>query len=211
MTSALLAALNAPSGPAAAPLAEATAMRREHQPSAAAAVMQGTARRCTDRPTIPGPIETVRTWQERESARLRAGLRRAAVLRSLRAVCGDVDECLGRVTEATRAGDATAAFEPLGEARDLAASMLRALRRPVPSPSTGASPDALDEDWILTALGILEELDSQLRDAGIGYHGAGWRGACLAERLASAVDQLVNAAMTGRTRCRGDEVPGSDR
>jgi hypothetical protein len=184
-------------------------MRREDQRSAAA--VRGATRRCTDQPTGPGPIEAVSTWQERGSAELRSELRRAAVLRHLRAICGDSDELLGRVTEATRAGDATAALEPLGEARDLTATVLRALRRPVPPPSAGASPDALDEDRILTTLGILEELDAQLRDAGLGYRGAGWRAACLAERLAGAVDQLVTAAMTGRTRCRGDEVPGSDR
>jgi hypothetical protein len=185
-------------------------MCREDQLSAAAAAVRGATRRCTDRPTVPGPIETVRTWQERESARLRAGLRRAAVLSHLRTVCGDVDECLGRVTEATRAGDATAAFEPLGEARDLAATMLRALRRPAPPPSARECPVALDEDWVLTALGILEELDSQLRDAGLGYRGAGWRAARLAERLADTVDQLISAAMTARTRARGEMVPDRD-
>jgi hypothetical protein len=121
-------------------------MRREDQLNAATSAGRGAARRCTDRPTGPGPIEAVRTWQERESARLRAGLRRAAVLGHLRAVCGDADELLGRVTEATRAGDATAALEPLGEARWLAATVLRGLRRPVPPQSAGERPDALDED-----------------------------------------------------------------
>jgi hypothetical protein len=104
-------------------------------------------------------------------------LRRAAVLRHLRTVCGDADELLSRVTEASRAGDATAALEPLVEARDLAATVLRALPRPVPPPSAGERPDALDQDGVLTALGILEELVSQLRNAGLGYHGAGWRAA----------------------------------
>lgn len=55
------------------------------------------------------------------------------------------------------------------------------------------------------------ELDSQLRDAGLGYRGAGWRAARLAERLAGAVEQLINAAMTGRTRARGDVAPERDR
>jgi hypothetical protein len=186
-------------------------MRREDQLNAAAATVRGAARRCTDRPTVPGPIETVRTCQERESARLRAELRRDAMLRHMRAVCGDADELLGRVTEATRVGDATAALEPLGEARDLAATVLRALRRPVPPPSAGERPDALDEDRVLRALGILEELDSQLRDTGLGYRGAGWRAARLAETLAGAVDELIDAAMTGRTRSRGDVAPERDR
>jgi hypothetical protein len=51
------------------------------------------------------------------------------------------------------------------------------------------------------------ELDSQLRDAGLGYRGAGWRAARLAERLAVAVDQLIDAAIIGRTRARGDVTP----
>jgi hypothetical protein len=185
-------------------------MRREDQLSPAAAAVRGAARRCTDCPTVPGPIEVVRTWQERESAQLRAELRRAAVLRHLRAVCEDADELLGRVTEATRAGDATAALEPLGEAHDLAATVLRTLRRPVPPPSAGERLDALDEDRVLTALGILEELDSQLRDVGLGYRGAGWRAARLAERLAGAVDQLIRAAMTGRVRARREVTPDGD-
>jgi hypothetical protein len=78
-------------------------------------------------------------------------------------------------------------------------------------PRPRRSAPALDEDRVLTALGILEELDSQLRDAGIGYLSAGWRAARLAERLVGAVDQLINAAITGRTGARGDVAPGGDR
>ena len=80
--------------------------------------------------------------------------------------------------------------------------MLRALCRPVSLPISVEHADALDEDHVLAALDLLDELDSQLRDAVHGHRGAGWRAARLAERLFAAIDRLASAATTGRTRAR---------
>ena len=70
-------------------------------------------------------------------------------------------------------------------------TLLRSLGRPVPQRMDTTSPSTpLDEDDVLAALALVEELDSQLRDARLGYRGAGWRAARLAERLWGAVETL---------------------
>lgn len=131
----------------------------------------------------------------------RARRARERALRRLHSLCEDADELLGRVAEAARFGDAEAAVEPLAEVRQVAISILRALRRPVPLRGrTAPPPDVLDEDQVLATLALVEELDAQLRDARAGHRGAGWRAAQLAGRLIAAVDHLTTAAASGRTR-----------
>lgn len=126
---------------------------------------------------------------------------RARALRRLHVLCEDADELLGRVAEAARFGSAEAAIEPLAEVRQVAISIVHALRRAVPPGRCRVERvDALDEDEVLATLALLEELDAQLRDARAGHRGAGWRAGRLAARLIAAVNQLTAAAASGRTR-----------
>jgi hypothetical protein len=124
----------------------------------------------------PAPLESIaRTRAEQLDGVVtaRAQRRRTEAHHRLRSVCEDIDELLGQAAEAARRGDTEAAREPLASAHRLASLILYALRRSVPvgSPST-PPPQALDEDDIMAALALVEELDSQLRDAHIGYRGA---------------------------------------
>ena len=136
----------------------------------------------------------------------RAARRREVALRRLRTLCEDADELLGQVAEAARFGDAEAALGPLTAVRDVARLILQRLRRPVPAGPQAARPDALEEDRVLATLALVEELDFQLRDAHIGYRGAGWRAGLLAEKLVVEIDQLTAAAASGRTRAHASGV-----
>jgi hypothetical protein len=148
-------------------------------------------------------IARTRSGQLEVAGAARAARRREVALHQLRTLCEDADELLGQAAEAARIGDAEAAVEPLTAVRCVAAAILRALRRPVPAAGAAAGrQDALGEDRVLAGLAVVEELDSQLRDARIGYRGGGWRAAQLATRLLRAVDELIRAAATGRARAR---------
>ena len=135
--------------------------------------------------------------------------RRALVGRQLRRLCEDADELLGRIAEAARNGEAAAAAEPLDALDQTVGVLVRALCRQMPPTTPRTAPwDSLDEDEVLAALALLEELDTQLRDAHLGFRGAGWRAGRLAARLMRAVEDLRTAAATGRTRARAVTITG---
>ena len=152
----------------------------------------------------PGSMGRTRAVQVEWVTATRAARRRQKAVRDLRTLCEDTDELLARAAEAARVGAAGAAVSPLAEARHAVVTILRALhQRPVPAACTAAScAEVLDEDRVLATLALLEELDSQLGDACAGYRGAGWRAVRLAGQLLSAVDELIIAAASGRTRAR---------
>jgi hypothetical protein len=141
----------------------------------------------------------------------RTARRRALVGRQLRRLCEDADELLGRVAEAARTGEAAAAAEPLDALDRTVGVLVRALCRHMPAATPRTTFwDSLDEDDVLAALTLLEELDTQLRDALLGFRGAGWRAGRHAVRLMRAVEDLRTAAATGRTRARAAVVTEGD-
>jgi hypothetical protein len=149
--------------------------------------------------------------QVRRVAEARRARRRALAVRQLRRLCEDADELLGRVAEAARNREAAAAGEPLKALDQTVGVLVRALCRQVPPPTPRATVwDSLDEDNVLAALAIVEELDTQLRDAHLGFRGAGWRAGRLAARLMLVVEDLRTAVATGRTRARVATVTGED-
>lgn len=154
-----------------------------------------------------GRIRRTRTEHLDRVTTGRARQRREEAFRWLRMLCQDADELLAQAAEAPRVGDAGAALEPLARVRDVASSIPLGLRRaaPVGLGSVGRQ-GALDEDRVMATLALVEELDSQLRDARIGYRGAGYRAGQLAARLVIAVDELGRAAACGRTRSRASGV-----
>jgi hypothetical protein len=158
-----------------------------------------------------GRIHRTREVQVERVVQSRSAWRRAVAVQHLRRLCEDADEFLGRVAEAARNGEAAAAGDPL-EALDQTVSVLvRALCRQMPAPAPRTTVwDSLDEDNVLAALAIVEELDAQLRDAHLGFRGAGWRAGRLALRLMLAVEDLRTAAATGRTRARVATFTGDD-
>ena len=151
----------------------------------------------------PEPLGRTRGEQVHRVRAARDARHPDEAIRLARTLCEDADELLCQAAEAARGADVKAALEPLAEVRVLAISILHALHRPVPAgPDPVPLPGPLDEDEVLRALAVVQELDSQLRDARIGYRGAGWRAGELAEKLILAVDRLGAQAASGRTRPR---------
>jgi hypothetical protein len=116
----------------------------------------------------------------------------------MRRLCEDADEFLGHTAEAVRQGDAVAAREPLGHAREVALVVLRLLRQPEPVMAAASGTAVLDEAAVSRVVVVLEALDAQLRDACCGYRGAGRRAGRLAQALWLQLANLEAAAGRGR-------------